>query len=322
MEKRKLGRSGLSIAPIMFGGNVFGWSADEKTSFALLDAFVDAGFDAIDTADVYSRWADGHVGGESEIIIGKWMKARGSRSRVVIATKLGSDMGDGRKGLKKDYVPRAVEASLKRLQTDYIDLYQTHYDDPDTSPEETLEALADLIRAGKVRAIGASNYTPERLAHSLKASAASNIPRYETLQPPYNLYDREKFERGYQTLCVEEGIGVIPYYSLGAGFLTGKYRSEQDLAKSAARGGKVKNYLNARGFRILKALDETSARHRATPAQISLAWLLTRPAVAAPIASATSVTQLQEILKSTQVKLAADDIRQLDDASSDPTATA
>jgi aryl-alcohol dehydrogenase-like predicted oxidoreductase len=315
MEKRKLGRSGLAIAPIMFGGNVLGWSADEKTSFAVLDAFVDAGFDAVDTADMYSRWVDGHAGGESETIIGQWMKARGNRSKVTLATKLGSDMGDGLKGLKKDYVARAVEASLKRLQTDYIDLYQTHYDDPETAPEETLQALADLIKAGKVRAIGASNYTPERLEQSLKASAALRIPRYETLQPPYNLYDREKFERDYQALCVKEGIGVIPYYSLAAGFLTGKYRSEQDLGKSAARGGKVKNYLNERGFRILKALDETAKRHGATPAQISLAWLLTREAVAAPIASATSVAQLHEILKATQLKLSTDDVRQLDGAS-------
>ncbi len=314
MDLRRLGQSDLQIAPIMLGGNVFGWNVDEKTSFALLDAFVDAGFNAVDTANTYSRWIPGHQGGESEAIIGKWLKARGKRGKVVIATKVGEDMGQGR-GLKSSDIVREAENSLLRLQTDRIDLYQTHFDDPDTAPEETLQAYAQLIAQGKVRAIGASNIGAARLKDSLAASKRLGIARYESLQPLYNLYDRKGFERDYEALCRSERIGVITYYSLAAGFLTGKYRSPQDTAKSAARGGRVKQYLDDRGRRVLKALDEIAAGHSATPAQVSLAWLMARPSVTAPIVSATNLTQLAEILKAAQLKLSPEDIAALDAAS-------
>ncbi len=314
MDERPLGRSGLSIAPIIIGGNVFGWNVDEKTSFALLNAFVDAGFNAVDTANTYSRWVPGHQGGESEAIIGKWLKARGKRGKMVIATKVGEDMGSGR-GLKSSDIVREAENSLLRLQTDRIDLYQTHFDDPDTAPEETLQAYAQLIAQGKVRAIGASNIGAARLKDSLAASKRLGIARYESLQPLYNLYDRKGFEQDYEALCRSERIGVITYYSLAAGFLTGKYRSPQDAAKSTARGGRVKQYLDDRGLRILKALDAVAARHSATPAQVSLAWLMARPSVTAPIVSATNLTQLAEILKAAQLKLSPEDIAALDAAS-------
>ncbi len=319
MTRRKLGRSDLSIAPIVFGGNVFGWSADEKTSFALLDAFVDAGFNAIDTADAYSHWVPGNKGGESETIIGRWLKARGRRDDVLILTKVGSDMGSG-KTLKGDYVLRAAEDSLRRLQTDHIDLYQTHFDDLETGTEETLKAYARLVEQGKVRVLGASNISPERLVESLQVSRKLGIPRYETLQPLYNLYDRAGFERDYAAICEREQLGVIPYYALARGFLSGKYRSVQDQAKSKARGEGMTKYLNAHGVRILDALDEVAGRHAATPAQIALAWLLARPVITAPIVSATSLSQLADILKAAEIKLSGGDMTALNAASADASA--
>jgi aryl-alcohol dehydrogenase-like predicted oxidoreductase len=314
MEFRTLGRSDIRLAPLMLGGNVFGWNVDEATSFNLLDAFSDAGFNGIDTADSYSRWVPGHPGGESETVIGDWLKQTGKRERMVIATKVGGDMGEGKK-VSKDYILRAAEACLKRLQVDCIDLLQTHFDDEATPVEGTLAAYAQLIAQGKVRAIGTSNMSGARLSASLAASAQLGIPRYESLQPLYNLYDRLNFESEYAPICREAGLGVITYYSLAAGFLTGKYHSAADMGKSAARGARMKQYLNERGFRILDALDAVAARSDATPAQISLAWLIARPEVTAPIASATSMTQLEELLKAPEIKLTHDDIAALDAAS-------
>ena len=314
MELRPLGRSGIRIAPIMLGTNVFGWSADKAASFAILDAFVDSGFNAIDTADNYSRWVPGHTGGESETIIGDWLKTSGKRARVVIATKVGADMGSG-KCVRKDYILRSAEASLKRLGIDCIDLYQTHFDDDVTPVEETLAAYAQLIAQGKVRAIGASNVSPARLKASLAASSKSGLPRYECLQPLYNLHDRQKFEQDYAPICASDDLGVICYYALASGFLSGKYRSAEDVAKNPARGGKVKTYFDARGLAILKALDDVAARTGATPAQISLAWLIARKGVTAPIVSATSLAQLRDILKAADLKLSGDDIAALDGAS-------
>ena len=314
MQFRELGRSGLKLAPLMFGGNVFGWTADEKTTRTLLDAFVDGSFNAIDTADSYSRWVKGHSGGESETIIGNWLKASGKRDRVVIATKLGEDMGEGRT-LRRDYVLRACDASLKRLQTDHIDLYQTHFDDETTPVEETLGAYAELIKAGKVRAIGTSNMTPERLKESLAASKKNGLPRYDSLQPLYNLSDRKEFEHEYAPICRAENIGIINYYSLAAGFLSAKYASADDAAKNPARGGRIKRYFDARGERILKALREVAARQNAKPAQVALAWLIAQPLVTAPIASATSVTQLAELMVAPRLDLSADDLKALDVAS-------
>lgn len=302
MEKRTIGRSDLSVAPLAFGGNVFGWTADESTSFQLLDAFVDADFNLIDTADVYSKWVPGNQGGESETIIGKWLKKSGKRDQVIIATKLGSEMAPDKKGLSKAYMQRAVDASLQRLQTDYIDLYQSHYDDLDTPVQETLEGFDELVKAGKIRFIGASNFSPERLIESLEASATSNYPVYQSLQPEYNLYDRQKYETEYEPIVTKYGLGVISYFSLASGFLTGKYRSEADFAKSQ-RGQGMKKYLNDRGFRILKALDEVAEQYKATPAQVSLAWLIARPSVTAPIASATSVEQLHDIARAAELTL-------------------
>jgi len=312
MKKRQLGRSQLSIAPIVFGGNVFGWTADKATSFALLDAFVAHGFSCVDTADVYSRWVPGHTGGESETIIGEWIAARKARDKLVIATKCGMAAGADGKFLSRASIVAAVEASLKRLQTDHIDLYQAHKDDADTPLEETLEALASLVKAGKVRALGASNYSAARLAEALDISAANNWPRYETLQPEYNLAERG-FEAELQPLCVAREIGVISFYSLASGFLTGKYRTMADL-QGRARAGGVKKYLDARGLRILQALDEVSARERVTQAQVALAWLLAQPSVAAPIVSATSVAQLEDILGAARLKLSASDLDVLDSA--------
>ncbi len=311
MQFRPLGRSGLDIAPLMFGGNVFGWTVDFRDSCALLDAFVDAGYNAVDTADVYSRWAPGHEGGESEIVIGKWLKASGKRDKVVLATKVGEDMGEGR-SLRKDYILRACEASLRRLQTDTIDLYMTHFDDEATPVEEAMEAFATLVQQGKVRAAGASNLSPARLEASLAASNRLALPRYEVLQPLYSLVERQRFEQNYADICKREGLGVITYYSLAAGFLTGKYRSAADAAGNTARGGKVKNYLNERGFAILKALDVVAARHNATPAQVSLAWLLAQPLVTAPIVSATTLAQLRDILKAPALALTPEDLDALD----------
>ncbi|WP_262272027.1 MULTISPECIES: aldo/keto reductase [Microvirga] len=315
MEKRRLGRSDLMVSPLCLGGNVFGWTADEETSFKVLDAYADAGLNFIDTADVYSTWVPGHTGGESETIIGKWMKARGNRDRLIIATKVGSEMGPDRKGLSRSYIRSAVEDSLGRLQTDYIDLYQSHRDDLETPQQETLETYAELIREGKVRAIGASNFTAERLTEALAISAERGLPRYESLQNKYNLSDRAEYEADLEPLCRREEIGVIPYYGLASGFLTGKYRSEADFGKSV-RGGRMAAYLDDRGRRILAALDEVSARRGATPAQIALAWLMARPGLTAPIASATSVEQVRDLVQATSVRLDQEDIAQLDRASS------
>jgi aryl-alcohol dehydrogenase-like predicted oxidoreductase len=311
MERRKLGKTGLEIAPLVFGGNVFGWTADEATSFALLDAFLDAGFNAVDTADAYSRWAPGNVGGESETIIGKWLKRRGKRDKVLILTKVGSEMGPGKKGLSKAYIMEAVEASLKRLQTDYIDLYQSHWPDPQTPIEETLEAHQRLVDQGKVRAVGGSNYDGAGLTAALKAGDGKIRARYQTLQPEYNLYDRAGYEKDLEPICLKEGLGVITYYSLASGFLTGKYRSKADLTKSP-RGEDIGKYLDARGLRVLAALDEVAARYRATPAQIALAWLMARPSVTAPIASATNLVQLKDIMKAAELRLDRDAIAKLD----------
>lgn len=314
MQKRQLGNTGIEVAPLAFGGNVFGWTIDEPTSFKILDAFTGAGFNLIDTADSYSRWAPGNKGGESETIIGSWMKKRGNRNNVIIATKLGSDMGDGKKGLSRKYVFAAVEDSLKRLQTDHIDLYQSHFDDLATPVEETMGAFAELIQQGKVRAVGASNLSIERLKASVEYSEKNNLPRYETLQPLYNLYDREKFEKEYQSFCKEKNISVINYYSLASGFLTGKYRSENDLNKSA-RGGDVKKYLTERGLKILDALDKVSAEYNTTPASVAIAWLLTRETIAAPIASATKIEQLNDLVKAIDIQLNKDAIEKLNRAS-------
>lgn len=311
MQFRDLGRSGIKIAPLMLGTNVFGWNVDEKASFGILDAFVDGGFNALDTADSYSRWVPGHAGGESETIIGNWIKRSGKRDKVVIATKVGSDMGEGI-CVRKDYILRSAEASLKRLQVDYIDLYQTHFDDENTPVEETMSAYAQLIKDGKVRAVGASNVTPERLKASLAASKANGWPRYESLQPLYNLSDRNEFEREYAPICQAENMGVINYYALAAGFLSAKYASAEDAAKHPGRGGRLKRYFDARGVRILNALREIAARHNATPAQMALAWLIAQPLITAPIASATNLEQLHELMKAPAIKLSPDDLAALD----------
>lgn len=309
MEKRQLGSSDLHVYPITFGGNVFGWTIDQKTSFEILDAFTGAGFNFIDTADVYSRWAPENKGGESETIIGKWLKQNGNRDQVIIATKVGSDMGSG-KSLKKKYILQAVEDSLKRLKTDYIDLYQTHFDDEDTPVEETLEAYQQLISEGKVRYIGASNMSPERLRESLDASLEKGLPRYETFQPHYNLLEREKFENGLEPLCLGNGLGVIPYFSLASGFLTGKYRTKADLGKSV-RGGDMDKHFNERGLKILAALDEVSKQLNTTPATAALAWLIHRPSITAPIVSATSLKQLDAIIKAPGLEMTAHEIELL-----------
>ena len=314
MQKRRLGRTDLEIAPLVFGGNVFGWTADEKTSFDLLDRFVEAGFNAIDTADAYSRWVPGNKGGESETIIGKWMKARGNRERVVVITKVGSDMGQGKKDLSSAHIEKAVEDSLKRLQIDAIDLYLSHWPDPATPHEETLGAYQKLIKAGKVRAIGASNLDAGQLRAALDIARLRDLPRYEVLQPEFNLYDRVSYEGPLADLCAAEGLGVITYYSLASGFLSGKYRSVADLGKSA-RGGGVKKYLDKRGLRILDALEAMAARHKAKPAEVALAWIIARPDVTAPIASATSLEQLESLIRSASLPLSAADTRELDDAS-------
>ena len=314
IKMKALGKSGIMVAPLAFGGNVFGWTADEATSFRLLDEFVNRGFNLIDTADVYSRWVAGNQGGESEAIIGRWIKKSGRRNKVVIATKVGIEMGEGKKGVSRTYINQAVEDSLRRLQTDYIDLYQAHRDVADVPLLETLEAFADLIRQGKVRAIGASNYTADRFAESLEVSKKHGLPRYESLQPNYNLYDRADFENGLESLCLKENIGVINYYSLASGFLSGKYRSEDDLSKSK-RGAGVKKYLDARGMRILGVLDEVATQYRATPTQVSLAWLMARPSITAPIASATNLDQLGDLIASINLKLDQAAITRLNDAS-------
>ena len=314
MNKRKLGDSGIEVAPLAFGGNVFGWTVDEAQSFRLLDEFVARGFNLVDTADVYSAWAPGNRGGESETILGKWMKQRGNRNRVVLATKVGKEMGPGRKGLSRKYIREAVEDSLKRLQTDFIDLYQSHDDDLSVPPAEALETFAGLIQEGKVRAIGASNFNAQRLQENLEISRVNGLPRYEALQPKFNLYDRIDFEKELEPLCVKEAIGVLSYYSLASGFLTGKYRSEKDLSKSA-RGQGNKKFLNQRGFRILAALDEIAGSFGTTPAAVSIAWLIARPSVTAPIASATTLEQLNDLVRGAEMKLDAASVAILDEAS-------
>lgn len=313
MHKRPLGKSSLSIAPLAFGGNVFGWSVDEARSFELLDAFVDAGFNLIDTADMYSSWAPGNRGGESETIIGKWLKKSGKREQVVIATKVAK--WNEQPGLSPVNIQQAVEGSLKRLQVDCIDLYQAHEDDASVPLAETLGAFARLIEQGKVRAIGASNYSADRLGEALATSREHGLPRYESVQPEYHLANRAGYEAELEPLVRREQIGVISYYSLASGFLSGKYRSEADLAKSAARSGAVKKYLNPRGMQILAALDAVAAAHGATPAQIALAWLMARPGITAPIASATSVAQLHELMGAAQLTLAWEEIAAMDLAS-------
>jgi aryl-alcohol dehydrogenase-like predicted oxidoreductase len=315
MELRPLGRSGLQVSPLAFGGNVFGWTVDEKLSFSLLDAWLDAGFNFVDTADVYSRWVPGHVGGESETIIGKWFAQSGKRHRVVLATKVGKPMGDGKSGLSAAYIREAVDASLRRLKTDHIDLYQSHDDDSGTPFEETLGAFADLVKAGKVRAIGASNHTAPRLAAALDVAERDGLPRYESLQPLYNLYDRSEFEDALESLCLERGIGVINFYALAAGFLTGKYRTEADARKSPRGESTTRKYLNPRGLRILAALDLVGRRQGVPIARVALAWQLARPAITAPIASATSLEQLRELAAAAELRLDAASIHELDEAS-------
>jgi aryl-alcohol dehydrogenase-like predicted oxidoreductase len=314
MKMRGLGRSGIQVAPFGFGGNVFGWTVDEKTSFSLLDRFTEAGFNLIDTADIYSTWVPGHEGGESETLIGRWLKKSGKRNRVVIATKVGMEMKSGKKGLSAEHILKSAEDSLRRLGTDRIDLYQSHCDDESVPMEETLGAYAKLIRAGKVRAIGASNFTAPRLRLALETSSRHGLPRYETLQPRYNLCDRKEFESFLQPLCESEGLGVLPYYSLASGFLTGKYRSAADLNKSQ-RGPGVAARLLESGQPVLKALDSVAARFSASPTQVAIAWLNRRGAIAAPLASATSVAQLEEIIKGAQLELDQDSVNELEQAS-------
>jgi aryl-alcohol dehydrogenase-like predicted oxidoreductase len=318
MELRPLGRTGLRIAPLVFGGNVFGWTVDEARSFELLDAFVDAGFNAIDTADVYSRWVPGHAGGESETLIGRWLDGKSSRrARVLLFTKVGSDMGGDRKGLGRRWIEQAVEDSLRRLRTDVIDLYQSHRPDPATPHEETLEAYRRLIAAGKVRAIGCSNFDARQVGDALRVARAGGLPEYQVLQPEYNLHDRAGFDGPLRKLAIDEGLGVITYFSLASGFLTGKYRTQADLGKSA-RGGGMGKYLTPRGRRILAALDEVGARRGAAPAEVALAWLMAREGVTAPIASATSLEQLASFARAAALRLDDADRDALDRAGREP----
>jgi len=314
MKKRRLGNSGLEVSTLCFGCNVFGWTVDEPAAFTLLDALVSSGLNFIDTADAYSRWAPGNSGGESETVIGNWLKRSGAREKVIIATKVGMEMGPDKKGLSKPYILRSAENSLRRLQTDYIDLYQSHIDDSETPLEETLEAYAELIRQGKIRAVGASNYSAQRLSQALRVSEQNRLPRYESLQPNYNLYDRAGYEAELEPLCLEKGLGVISYFSLAKGFLTGKYRSTNDLSKSV-RGQGVKQYLNERGFLILRALDQVARQHDSTPARVALAWLIARPSVTSPIASATSLEQLNDLIEATKLELDQASIELLNQAS-------
>jgi aryl-alcohol dehydrogenase-like predicted oxidoreductase len=315
MTTRPLGRSGLGVAPLIFGGNVFGWTVDQPTAFRLLDRFVDAGLNAIDTADVYSRWVPGNKGGESETVIGSWLKASPRRrAQVVLITKVGAAPGADGKGLSANSIAAGVEESLRRLRTDHIDLYLSHRPDADTPIEETLRAYESLIQAGKVRAIGSSNSTAPGLREALDTSAAKKLPRYEVEQPEYNLCERKKFEGPLRDLCIAEGLGVIVYYSLASGFLSGKYRSKADLGKGARAGG-VEKYLNERGFRILKALDAVAQAHSAKPAEVALAWLIARKGVTAPIASATNLDQLDSLVRATQLKLSGEEIQSVTAAS-------
>lgn len=312
MQTRNVGISELKVAPLVFGGNVFGWTADERTSFSILDAFVDHGLNFIDTADVYSAWVDGHQGGESETIIGKWFKESGKRHKIVLATKVGKL--STRPGLTAANIAAAVDDSLRRLKTDYIDVYFSHHDDEATPFDETLTAYQKLIQAGKVRVIGASNYTGERLEEALKVAKDSGLPAYQILQPEYNLYDREGYETGLEPVVRKHDVAVVPYYALASGFLSGKYRSKADT-QNKARGSRVEKYLDARGLKILDALDEVAKRNDTTPATIALAWLIARPGITAPIASATSVAQLESLAAATRLALSSEDVSLLDEAS-------
>lgn len=314
MDTRALGKSGLSVVPLMLGGNVFGWTADETTSFAVLDAFVGEGLDFIDTADVYSRWAPGHMGGESETILGKWFRQSGKRDAVVLATKVGMDMGEGKQGLAKKYLVAACEASLQRLGTDRIDLYQSHKDDASTPLDETFAAYQQLIEQGKVRAIGASNYNGARLTEAMEVAKSAGLPAYTALQPEYNLYDREGYEQDLAPVVAMYGLGVIPYYSLASGFLTGKYKTKAD-AEGKARGGRVVKYFDERGKRILKALAEVGGQTGAKEASVALAWLMAQPGITAPIASATSVAQMKDLAAAVTLKLSQEQVRALTEAS-------
>ncbi len=309
---KQLGNSDIKLAPLVLGGNVFGWTVNQEEGFKILDAFIDAGFNMIDTADIYSRWVTGNSGGESETIIGNWLARTGKRDKVLLATKVGMDMGEGRKGLSQSHIVTSVESSLKRLQTDYIDLYFSHSDDTSTPLEETMRAYSNLIKAGKVRVIGASNYSASRLRESLKISQTHGFPRYEALQPHYNLCERSLFEVELEKACLENKIGVVSYYSLASGFLTGKYRSEADLSQSQ-RGRGVQKYLNEKNLNLLSVIDDLASKHLATPAQISLAWLMARPSVTAPIASATSLIQLRDIMQAASIILDKNDLQQLDE---------
>lgn len=316
MVKRKLGNTDLMIPTLTVGGNVFGWTIDEAQSFKILDGLIGSGLNFIDTADVYSRWVPENQGGESEIILGKWMKSRKNRSQIILATKVGSAMDNsGKKDLSARYIKKGIEDSLRRLQTDYVDLYQSHYDDPGTAVEETLEAYQQLIREGKIRWIGASNFSPERLKEALETSKRLSLPKYQTFQPEYNLYQRESFEKELEKICLDNQLGVISYYALASGFLTGKYRAEADFGKSA-RGSGMKAYLNERGFKILKALDVVAEQYNATPASVALAWLTARPSVTAPIVSITNSAQLEELTKATMLRLDNEELSILDEASS------
>ncbi len=319
MSKRQLGHSGIEVPTLCFGGNVFGWTADEKRSFELLDALLESGLNFVDTADSYSHWAPGNHGGESETVIGKWLKARGNRSKVILATKVGSSMGEGKKGLSRRYIKQEVEDSLRRLQTDYIDLYQSHHDDETVPQAETMGVYAELIAAGKVRAIGASNFTAERLQSALDVSRKQNLPCYESLQPEYNLYDRAGYERALETVCATHGLGVIPYFSLASGFLSGKYHSAEEAA-SRPRAGMLKKYFNERGMRILQSLEEVARELKAKPAQVALAWLMARPSITAPIASATTVEQLHELVQATRLDLPPAAFEKLNQASAEAVA--
>lgn len=315
MSKRELGRSGIQVPVLTFGGNVFGWTVDQSASFSLLDALLDNNLNFIDTADVYSRWVDGNQGGESETIIGNWLKKTGKRDQIVLATKVGKPMGEGKVGLSPRYIKEAVEASLKRLQTDYIDLYQSHDDDADTPLAESLAAFDALIKEGKVRAIGASNYSAPRLAEALKVSKDNGLARYETLQPLYNLYDRKVYEEALEKVVKENGVGVINFYGLASGFLTGKYRTKADASKSKRGESVIERYLDDRGLKVLKGLDQVAEKHGVQPGQVALAWQIARPSITSPIVSATSLQQLNELAQAATLRLDDADIQTLNDAS-------
>ncbi|MBB6115068.1 aldo/keto reductase [Rahnella sp. R3(2024)] len=315
MSKRELGRSGIQVPVLTFGGNVFGWTVDQTASFSLLDALLDHNLNFIDTADVYSAWVEGNQGGESETIIGNWLKKTGKRDQIVLATKVGKPMGEGKVGLSPRYIKDAVEASLRRLQTDYIDLYQSHDDDADTPLAETMAAFDALIKEGKVRAVGASNYSAPRLAEALKVSKENGLARYETLQPLYNLYDRKVYEEALEKVVTDNGLGVINFYGLAAGFLTGKYRTQADASKSLRGESVIARYLDERGLKVLRGLDQVAEKHGAQPGQVALAWQIARPSITSPIVSATSLQQLNELAQAATLKLDDADIQTLNDAS-------